>query len=59
MNPELTEIRMMRVNEIYDCNLRSIPNAFKIRKFLNLAYLERYQFGEFVSEYKKCNGGYF
>lgn len=59
MNLELTERKMLRINEIYLNNGRSIPNAFKMRESLGLNELAKYRFGEFANSYKQCNDGYF
>jgi hypothetical protein len=59
MNEELVYSMMIRTNDIYSTNGRSIPNAFRMRRFLRLNELKKYQFGEFVCSYKNCNDGYF
>ena len=58
MNEELIRNRINQINEIYECNGRSISNAFRIHELLGLK-LKRYKFGEFVAIYKNCNSGYF
>ncbi len=58
MNEELVKSRINQINDIYGTNGRTIPNAFKMCKILELGP-KKYQFGEFVSLYKECNGGYF
>jgi len=58
MNEELIRSRINQTNEIYECNGRSIPNAFRMYELLGLK-LKRYKFGELVAIYKECNCGYF